>query len=251
MEQRYYSKILVVLVLCVVAHRVQAQSLEARISNLPQAHKAWVNRACPKTLGPFLWSRCVTREADALSRGLPDISHMKPANREWLQRSCPGSLPPSLAINCLNREIQALDAGLPDISTLPSEKRARIQQVCPQVLPPSLYRSCVNREMGAAVGSVKPLTVPPMSPHLPRASPAPPLPPSSVPSGSADIYEIEVSHDDEFFIINGEKFEARTYCFNMEEGDAVIFLEGSALGVCVTATILNLRTRKTCDLWCE
>ena len=36
-----------------------------------------------------------------------------------------------------------------------------------------------------------------------------------------DTYEIEVSHNDEFFIINGEKFEAKTYCFDMEEGDAV------------------------------
>ena len=36
---------------------------------------------------------------------------------------------------------------------------------------------------------------------------------------AATEYEIEVSHDDELFIINGEKYEAKTYCFNMEEGD--------------------------------
>jgi len=64
-------------------------------------------------------------------------------------------------------------------------------------------------------------------------------------------YEIEVSHNDELFIINGERYEAKTYCFNMEEGDKVIFLEGSALGVCVSAEILNLRTNKTCRVWCE
>jgi len=64
-------------------------------------------------------------------------------------------------------------------------------------------------------------------------------------------YEIEVSHNDELFIINGERFEAKTYCFNMEEGDRVIFLEGSPLGVCVSAEVLNLRTNQRCELWCE
>ncbi|OJW85507.1 MAG: hypothetical protein BGO62_08415 [Thiobacillus sp. 65-1402] len=68
---------------------------------------------------------------------------------------------------------------------------------------------------------------------------------------SRPTYEIEVSHNDELFIINGEKFEAKTYCFNMEEGDRVIFLDGSALGACATATLLNLRTKDKCEVWCE
>lgn len=68
---------------------------------------------------------------------------------------------------------------------------------------------------------------------------------------SRPSYEIEVSHNDELFIINGEKFEARTYCFNMDEGDRVIFIEGSALGACVSATVINLRTKDKCELWCE
>lgn len=68
---------------------------------------------------------------------------------------------------------------------------------------------------------------------------------------SSRSYRIEVSHNDDFFIINGEKFKARTYCFNMNEGDKVVFTDGSPLGVCVSATILNLRTEKLCRLWCE
>ena len=64
-------------------------------------------------------------------------------------------------------------------------------------------------------------------------------------------YEIEVSHDDEIFIINGEKFEAKTYCFNMRKGDKVIFLSGSPNGVCVSAELLNLRTNQICRVWCE
>jgi hypothetical protein len=68
---------------------------------------------------------------------------------------------------------------------------------------------------------------------------------------SRPSYEIEVLHNDELFVINGEKFEAKTYCFNMDEGDQVIFLEGSALGACVSAKLLNLRSREVCEVWCE
>jgi hypothetical protein len=67
----------------------------------------------------------------------------------------------------------------------------------------------------------------------------------------ATQYEIEVSHDDELFIINGEKFEAKTYCFNMLEGDKVIFLEGSPYGACASAELLNMRTKDVCEVWCE
>ena len=68
---------------------------------------------------------------------------------------------------------------------------------------------------------------------------------------AATEYEIEVSHDDELFIINGEKYEAKTYCFDMEEGDRVIFLEGSPYGACTSAELLNLRTKEVCEVWCE
>lgn len=64
-------------------------------------------------------------------------------------------------------------------------------------------------------------------------------------------YVIQVAHNDELFIINGEKFKAKTYCFNMEKGDRVIFVAGSPHGVCTTAKLLNLRTQKVCDVWCE
>jgi len=68
---------------------------------------------------------------------------------------------------------------------------------------------------------------------------------------AATEYEIEVSHNDELFIINGEKFQAKTYCFNMEKGDKVIFLEGSPHGACASAELLNMRTKKVCKVWCE
>jgi hypothetical protein len=65
-----------------------------------------------------------------------------------------------------------------------------------------------------------------------------------------DYHEIEVAHNDELFIINGAKFEAQTYCFGMEEGDPVIFIEGNPLA-CAWAEIINLRTKNRCKLWCE
>jgi hypothetical protein len=49
-------------------------------------------------------------------------------------------------------------------------------------------------------------------------------------STAATYYEIQVAHNDELFIINGEKFEAKTFCLGWDEGDRVIFVEGSALG---------------------
>lgn len=64
-------------------------------------------------------------------------------------------------------------------------------------------------------------------------------------------YPIEVSYDDELFIINGEKYEAQTYCFNMKEGDRIVFLEGSAFGACVSEKLLNVRTKQICRVWCE
>lgn len=67
-------------------------------------------------------------------------------------------------------------------------------------------------------------------------------------------YEIQVAHNDEFFIINDEKFSAQTYCYSwngFDQGDMVVFLDGSPFGACATATIANPLTGKTCDLWCE
>jgi hypothetical protein len=74
----------------------------------------------------------------------------------------------------------------------------------------------------------------------------------SSPSRSArSNYMIEASANDETFVINGEVFKAKTYCFNFAKGDHVTFVEGSPLGACASAKLLNLRTGKVCDVWCE
>ena len=73
----------------------------------------------------------------------------------------------------------------------------------------------------------------------------------SLPAMARDRYEIEVSVNDEKFVINGELFEAKTYCFDMEEGDLVVFIEGSPNGVCVSAKFINLRNGNVCGVWCE
>ena len=70
-------------------------------------------------------------------------------------------------------------------------------------------------------------------------------------SATVTAYFIQVAHNDEIFIINGEKFEAQTYCINWDKGDRVIFIEGSPYGACATAVLYNLDKEESCDVWCE
>jgi hypothetical protein len=70
-------------------------------------------------------------------------------------------------------------------------------------------------------------------------------------SSSRPSYEIQHAHNDEVFIINGEKFVAKTYCLTFDKGDRVIFIEGSPSGACSSAKLLNLRNDDVCDVWCE
>lgn len=75
---------------------------------------------------------------------------------------------------------------------------------------------------------------------------------SSAPQSQAqDAYLIEYAHNDELFVINGEKFEAQTYCLGWEQGESVIFIEGSALGACASAELFNLNRKESCSVWCE
>lgn len=65
------------------------------------------------------------------------------------------------------------------------------------------------------------------------------------------IYRIAAAHNDETFIINGEKFEAKTYCLSWEVGEQILFVDGNPNGVCVTATLVNVDRNETCEVWCE
>jgi hypothetical protein len=137
---------------------------------------------------------------------------------------------------------------MPKLDQLPADQRARVQQSCPQSLGPTLYKACAERETRALTpgASAPRQQVGPSTLPVPSRSP-----PQYRRARRADVYPIEASHNDEIFVINGEKFEAKTYCFNMEEDDEVMFLEGSPFGTCVSATLLNLRTRQKCEVWCE
>ena len=73
----------------------------------------------------------------------------------------------------------------------------------------------------------------------------------SITAYAATAYEIEAAVNDEKFIINGELFEAKTYCLGWDEGQRVLFIEGSALGACATATLYNLDREEKCEAWCE
>lgn len=229
-----------------------AQSPDALLLKLPLDHQAWVNRSCPKSLSPSLWTSCITREANAVSPGIPDLSKLSSDERDWALRSCPtaGWLPPSLALSCLTREMRALSAGVPSLINLSPKQRESVQNSCPRSLPPSFYRTCVSRETAAATRVVHSPTTGSISP---AASAVSSLPPSQTTKAilRADAREIEVSDDDEIFIDNDEKYAAKTNCFNMEEDDSVTYVKGSAFGACLSAVIVNQRTDQQCEVWCE
>ncbi|MDW9547747.1 hypothetical protein [Sinorhizobium meliloti] len=68
---------------------------------------------------------------------------------------------------------------------------------------------------------------------------------------TATTYEIQAAVNDELFIINGEKFQAKTYCLGWDEGEEVIFIDGRASGICVSAELFNVNREETCRVWCE
>ena len=240
-------KILMLVITAFSAGLAIGQDAEDALKRLSPDSRAWVSSSCSRSLGPSLWSSCVIREAAAASRGKPNISNMRPEFQNWIRASCSDSLGPSLTISCIAREKASLVGGLPDTSFLSEQQRQWVSESCSKSLGPSLYIACVQREAGSLRGSrTEPArNVQPVPAHVQRMR-------SSVGSGSSrSAYEIEVSHNDELFVINGEKYEAKTYCFGMEEGDQVIFLSGSPYGACASAELLNLRTKNRCGVWCE
>ncbi|WP_206422900.1 hypothetical protein [Photobacterium sanguinicancri] len=75
---------------------------------------------------------------------------------------------------------------------------------------------------------------------------------SSAPKSQAkNTYLIEYAYNDELFVINGEKFEAQTYCLGWGQGESVFFIEGSAYGACVSAELFNQDRKESCSVWCE
>lgn len=70
---------------------------------------------------------------------------------------------------------------------------------------------------------------------------------------SLSTYVVLANIDDEKLVLmdaSRNKFivEAKTYCFNFEEGTIVYSTE--PLDICVSSTLINKNTRQTCDIWC-
>ena len=111
----------------------------------------WINRSCPRSLGPSIWSSCIEREAAAISRGMPDLSRFEPELRDWITKSCPSSLGPSLTIDCLRRESTAIDNAHFDFdfSALSKADQDWLADTCPLSLGPSIFAACLEREGNA------------------------------------------------------------------------------------------------------
>jgi hypothetical protein len=70
-------------------------------------------------------------------------------------------------------------------------------------------------------------------------------------TSQASSYVVQASAKDKLFIISGEGYEAKTSCVDVSVGDRVKFVEGSPLGACDSATFLDLRTNRLCEVWCS
>lgn len=70
----------------------------------------WISDSCPRSLGPSMWSNCMTREVEALQNANIDfdVSEFSQSDMRWLAETCPVSLPPSLFVRCIEREGHAL-----------------------------------------------------------------------------------------------------------------------------------------------
>jgi hypothetical protein len=66
-----------------------------------------------------------------------------------------------------------------------------------------------------------------------------------------ETYKVESAANNEFLLINGYSFAAKSACHEFEIGDEVVFLSGDPDGSCTEALILNLRTNQACDTWCS
>lgn len=92
-------------------------------------------------------------------------------------------------------------------------------------------------------------TLTPTSSPSPTSTPTP----TSIPGGGTSFsnHRLQAMVDSNMAIINDNVYDAMTACFLWLAGDMVEFIEGSALGSCVTARIYNITRDETCDFWCE
>lgn len=63
--------------------------------------------------------------------------------------------------------------------------------------------------------------------------------------------KITAAENHEVFIVNGNRYRAKTHCIGHYVGDPVTFIDGNRLGSCVAAKWVNKRNDATCEVWCE
>jgi len=75
--------------------------------------------------------------------------------------------------------------------------------------------------------------------------------PSHCTPPSSTIYKIQAVGSGDKIVLNGEFFDPKLFCSRWSKGDRVIFLDGSAGGICVSATLFNLDSLEVCEVWCD
>lgn len=66
-----------------------------------------------------------------------------------------------------------------------------------------------------------------------------------------ELYRIQDASHASSFEINNHNFEATEKCPAFKRGDKVVFLEGSAYGICTKAVFARPDGSQKCTVWCE
>jgi hypothetical protein len=66
----------------------------------------------------------------------------------------------------------------------------------------------------------------------------------------AEATMIETVEDIQYFVIDGQKFTAKTFCYEYYDGTYVTFSTGSSDGNCMEAKFSD-GSALPCEVWCE
>ena len=105
--------------------------------------RAWIERACPRVIGPASWKRCTGRNLEALKAGMPNLAGLSTDERAWIEQACPRVIGPASWKRCAGRNLEALKAATGSRTPTKSAAKAGLQST-----------------KGAGVGAVRAQPVP-------------------------------------------------------------------------------------------
>ena len=111
--------------------------------------RVWIERACPRGIGPAIWKRCVERNLEALKAGMPNLAGLSADEQSWIEQACPRGIGPAIWKRCAERNLEALKAGMPNLAGLSADEQSWIEQACPRGIGPAIWKRCAERNLEA------------------------------------------------------------------------------------------------------